>query len=219
MNSTFNADYADITDSVTPCQILSLNYAAQNQSDFPIRARGVGFGAAPTTAGGAGPGNVGLSFIVILPRTKEGLSALEKNLDTDQLATWIGKMTLNRMNVFLPKFKVEQSYDLNTGLQALGITDAFVNPFTHPNDPNSADFSGMNGVRQFFIAKAVHQTYLNVDEKGTEAAAATAIMVGAMGAGMPPKSVLFRADHPFLFIIRENSTGCILFLGRLASPP
>jgi len=206
MNRTMNADYADIPDSPTPLQILSLDYAAQED-----------FGDASNTGNSH---KVGFSLVVVLPRAYGDLPAIEKNLNADQLANWFSRLTPNRVNAFLPKFKITQSYDLNTGLQALGVTNAFVDPTTHPGDPSAADFSGMDGLHQLFIAKAVHQTYVSVDEKGTEAAAATVAMMGSLGlAAKPLPPVLFLADHPFLFLIRENSTGSILFVGRLASPP
>jgi serpin B len=100
----------------------------------------------------------------------------------------------------------------------MGIRDAFIDPVTHASDPNRADFSGMNGTRDLYISKAIHQTFLDLDENGTEAAAATAITM-RVGAAMQSPQIVFRADHPFLFMIRDDATGAILFMGRLADPP
>jgi serpin B len=102
----------------------------------------------------------------------------------------------------------------------MGIKNAFIDPISHPQDPSRADFSGMNNVRSLYISKAIHQTFVDVDERGTEAAAATGITMRVGAAPGPrPEPGVFRADHPFLFLIRDDATSSILFLGRLADPP
>jgi len=93
-------------------------------------------------------------------------------------------------------------------LRALGMQDAFVR--------GAADFSGIDGTRDLLISSVFHKAFIDVHEEGTEAAAATGVMVGITS--MPPPSKVFRADHPFLFIIREKATGSILFMGRLTEP-
>jgi serpin B len=94
-------------------------------------------------------------------------------------------------------------------LKSMGMIDAFV--------PNTADFSGMNGKRDLFISAVIHKAYVDVDEEGTEAAAATGVVVGITSFG-PEHIPVFRADHPFLFLIRDNLSGSILFIGRLMNP-
>jgi serpin B len=154
-------------------------------------------------------------MLVVLPRVAGDLGALEKALTAEQLAAWVEGMRPAWLRVFLPKFRLEARYDqLPVQLKEMGV----VNAFKDPRQPNGADFSGMNGATNLYISKVIHQTFVAVDEKGTEAAAATAVLM--RDAGMPPASPPeFRADHPFLFFIRENSTGSILFMGRLANPP
>ena len=149
-----------------------------------------------------------LSFIVLLPPTPDSLPALEKNLTAPQLAAWLAQLSSapEELRVSLPKFMLSEKYRLAENLQALGMTDAFAN----------ADFSGMDGNRDLVISAVIHQAYLDVNEQGTEAAAATAVVMGP--GGPPPQPILFVADHPFVFLIRDNATGSILFLGRLANP-
>jgi serpin B len=109
-------------------------------------------------------------------------------------------------NVTLPKFKMETRYLLKPELQALGMQNAF---------GPQADFSGITGDRSLLIDQVIHQTFVAVDEVGTEAAAATAVIMAESSA---PRMVEFRADHPFLFAIRDNRSGALHFLGRLAEP-
>ncbi len=116
--------------------------------------------------------------------------------------------------VSLPRFKITQEFELNSTLEGLGMKTAF--------DPNSADFSGMTGDKSLVISAAIHKAYIDVDENGTEAAAATAVMM-EMATAMPsqdapPPPIYFTADHPFLFLIRDNSSGAILFMGRVIDP-
>ena len=108
--------------------------------------------------------------------------------------------------IYLPKFEFDTKYTLNENLKALGMPTAF---------SSKADFSGMDGRKDLFISQVIHQAYVKVDEKGTEAAAATAVGLGATAA-RPTK--IFIADHPFIFIIQEKETGNILFMGRVIDP-
>jgi hypothetical protein len=181
-------------------QIVSLNYR-----DGPAARGGGGYENSP-----------GLSLIAILPKNADGLPAVIESLTADTLSNWIGKLTNTRTQLLLPKFTFTQRYSLIQTMQKMGIIKAFVDPVKDP--VNGADFSAMNGVRNLFISKAIHQTFVNVDEDGTEAAAATAISMGGGAAPRPPEAV-FRANHPFLFLIRDNATSSILFLGQLTNPP
>jgi serpin B len=149
-----------------------------------------------------------LSMLVLLPKKADGLAALENNLTTANLATWTQQMGLPEVSVYLPKFKMTCKFGLNDTLQSMGVTDAF--------NPGKADFSGMDGRRNLFISAAVHKAFVEVNEQGTEAAAATGMAMGMTA--LPMRPIEFRADHPFLFLIREKSTGSILFVGRVTNP-
>lgn len=150
----------------------------------------------------------GLSMLILLPRITEGLGPLEQSLSVKSVQAWRGRLRKRKVNIYLPKFKMTCQFRLDGKLRAMGMVDAFSLP--------PADFSGMTGTRDLFITAAIHKAYADVDEEGTEAAAGTA-MVAPRSGGIrwPPE---FRADHPFLFLIQENRTGSILFMGRVADP-
>jgi len=154
-----------------------------------------------------------LSMIVLLPDDPDGLPALEKSLTAASLNTWINSLSYEeRIIVTFPRFKITRQFELSSTLVSLGMKQVF--------ESGIADFSGITGDKSFSISAAIHKAYIDVDEEGTEAAAATAVMMvgAAMRPAPPPPPIVFRADHPFLFLIRENSTGAILFLGRLTDP-
>lgn len=146
-----------------------------------------------------------LSMVVLLPREADGLDHLEKELTAQKLATWLGSLHSQKVEVFLPKFRISSEFSLAKTLAAMGMPDAFIYP--------RADFSGMDGREDLYISAVAHQAYVEVNEKGAEAVAATAVMIGVGAA--PPRIAVFRADHPFLFLIRDNRNGSILFLGRV----
>ena len=106
----------------------------------------------------------------------------------------------------MPKFKVESEFSLKKELSAMGMPDAF----------NNADFSGMDGRTDLEIADVVHKSYVSVDEAGTEAAAATGVIMRLTA--MPAEPVKVTIDHPFIFLIRDIKTGAILFVGRILDP-
>jgi len=153
-----------------------------------------------------------LSMVVLLPNSVEGLTTLEKNLTTQNLNGWLEKLdkeNVQKVRLYLPKFKLETGYDLKDPLQKMGIKDAF--------EENIADFRGMGFPKKgdVWIGQIKHKAFVEVNEEGTEAAAATAVE-------MVTKSIhheqVFRADHPFLFIIRHNPSGSIVFMGRVVDP-
>jgi serine protease inhibitor len=165
-----------------------------------------------------------LSMVAIVPQAADGLTALESSLTSASIQSWVGKLQKRAVNVFLPKFKLKTAYTLNDTLKAMGMVRAFVNPAA---GPNGADFDGMCAIQnpaldqKLYIGLVVHKAFVAVDEKGTEAAAATAgpMRPGAMRRPhMVPFTPTFRADKPFVFLIRDRHTGCILFLGRMVSP-
>jgi serpin B len=146
-----------------------------------------------------------VSMIVLLPRERDGLADLETALTGDNLARWTGHLRERRVLVYFPTLKMSQGFRLENALTSMGMGDAF----------GAADFSGMDGSKGLFISAVLHKAYIDLDEEGTEAAAATAVVVSR---SLGPRPPAFRADHPFVFLIRENSTGSILFLGRFANP-
>jgi len=156
-----------------------------------------------------------LSMIVFLPKDIGGLPALEEALTASHMKQWLDQLKrVPEVIVTLPKFKMTRQFSLEGTLGAMGMTRAF--------DANAADFSGMTGNHELFISTVIHKAYIDVDEKGTEAAAATAvIMEGATAVPprfRPPPPPVFRADHPFVFLIRDNRSGGILFMGRVTDP-
>ena len=146
-----------------------------------------------------------VSMLILLPT--ENLESIEPNLTIEKLKDWKSQMQETKLgSIYLPKFEFDSKYSLNENLKALGMPTAF---------SSSADFSGMTEEEKLFISEVIHQAYVKVDEKGTEAAAATAVVMMASSAG--PRSI-FKADHPFIFIIQEKQTGNILFLGKVINP-
>ncbi len=151
-----------------------------------------------------------LSMLIVLPKDAAGLSKLERSLSSEQIGRWMADLRPRKVNVYLPKFKLESKFELRAALTALGMKLAFF---------DSADFSGMDGMRDLCISAVVHKAFVDVSEKGTEAAAASAVIMGRSGVPRPSqKPVDFRADHPFLFAVYDNQNGNILFLGRMINP-
>jgi serpin B len=150
----------------------------------------------------------GVSMIVLLPRKRDGLSGLEEKLTAKTLAEWTGAMKpVHDLAVTLPKFKMTTQFELNKVLQAMGMKDAF---------GPKADFSGMGGdPGLLYLTHVIHKAFVDVNEEGTEAAAATAVVASRAPGPVRPT---FRADHPFVFVIRDNKSGAILFIGRLVKP-
>jgi len=147
----------------------------------------------------------GLAMLVIVP---EDLVAFEATLDGAALDRIAASMDTVDVSVGLPRFSVETALDLGDTLAALGMPAAF--------DPGAADFSGMTTADRLYIGKVVHQANIDVDEKGTEAAAATAVAMAAGAAPGEPKVLL--ADQPFLYALRDMDSGAIVFLGRVTQP-
>ena len=149
-----------------------------------------------------------LSMTIFLPKETGGLAALEQSLTAEKLATWLSSLGEQEVIVALPKFKMTSEFSLAEVLKSMGMTDAF--------DEDKADFSGMSGKNDLFITAVLHKAFVEVNEEGTEAAAATGVVVGLTAA--PPRQPVFRADHPFLFLIRDLRSNSILFLGRVMDP-
>lgn len=148
-----------------------------------------------------------LSMLVLLPKEIGGLEKLEESLTLKTLDRWSANLRNREVIVYLPKFEMMFPFRVDDTLKSMGMIDAF--------DLNKADFSGMADSKELFIRAVLHKAFVAVDEQGTEAAAATAVVIQKRAMTSPP---VFRADHPFMFLIRENSTGSILFLGRMVNP-
>lgn len=147
------------------------------------------------------------SLIVLLPRSGFKLDDLERSLVEGRLERLLRKVKKNKVQIYLPRFRVQSSFDLRSALQAMGMVDAF---------DVRANFSGITIDKPFFIQAAVHATWIEVDEEGTEAVAASTMVTGTSSAA--DQAVTFNANHPYLFLIRDTQTDLILFLGRVADP-
>jgi len=151
----------------------------------------------------------GMAFDVLLPKTVTGLPGVEKSLAPESLAGWLGQLSSRNVQVSLPKFRAESEFSLVQALSSMGMPLAFT---------TQADFSGIDPEHGLAISAVVHKAFVDVSERGTEAAAATGIGIHATAMRMPEPAVVFRADHPFLFLIRDTRTGVVLFIGRLTNP-
>jgi serpin B len=148
-----------------------------------------------------------LSMVVLLPKKADNLAAVEKGLTPEALGKWLGQLREHEVEVFLPRIKVTAEFQLRPTLSAMGMPAAF---------EAGADLSGIDGGKgSLAISAVVHKAFVDVNEEGTEAAAATGITIEPTAVRIVP---VFRADHPFVFLIRDNRSGSILFLGRLSDP-
>ncbi|XP_076028371.1 leukocyte elastase inhibitor-like isoform X2 [Oratosquilla oratoria] len=150
-----------------------------------------------------------LSMIILLPKKKNGLAEMEKKLDNFNLFDISKKLTFNdKIKVSIPKFKLEETYeDLEKTLSKMGMTTLF---------DDRCDLSGISGEKDLVVTKVVHKSFVEVNEEGSEAAAATAVI---MSRCMVLPQDPFIADHPFLFFIMDQRSGLVLFTGRLTNPP
>lgn len=163
-----------------------------------------------------------LAMTVLLPRSVDGLPALEAMLSAGALDEWLARLQKRPVDAAMPRFRLETTEDLSAALQRLGMRRAFTNPL----DPGGAQFHGMcassDPVQQLFLGPVLHKAWVEVTEKGTEAAAATAVLGAAASAASPqpmiPFTPQFRADRPFLFLVRDTTSGAILFMGRMIDP-
>lgn len=147
-----------------------------------------------------------ISMLIFLPKEKDGLKNLEASLTAQNLEQWLPKWK-REVLVWVPKFRLTSQFMLADVLRSLGMTDAF---------SASADFSGMTGKKDLFVSAVIHKAFADVNEEGTEAAAATAVVMARSAA--VPSIPVFRADHPFIFLIHDKASGSILFLGRMMHP-
>jgi serpin B len=150
-----------------------------------------------------------MAMVILLP-DRENFAAFEDALDADQFAEIAASMTPGEVVLTLPRFEITSEFSLRDALTALGMTDAF--------DPALADFTGMADTDDdLYISAVIHKAFVKVDETGTEAAAATAVVVGVTSAPMEPPLDI-RVDHPFIYAIYDLDSRSILFLGRVLNP-
>jgi serpin B len=178
-------------------QVGELRHATLTAGDVPCAALELPY-AAP-----------GVAMIVILPDAVDGLARLEAKVDGALLDLALTHLGERRVDVALPRFTTTSAFSLGEALSGMGMPAAFAS--------GKADFSGMDDTRELFLGAVVHKAFVAVDEKGTEAAAATAVAMAGAGMPMDPP-VSFRADHPFLFVIADMTNRTILFMGRVTDP-
>jgi serpin B len=205
--SKFNKSATRVGDFHIPraqsVQVLFMNKEVQTQDGF-------GYFEDKTFRGLRMPykGN-DLSMVVFLPNSIDGLTSLEDAMSHDNLKQWLGRLRNEAIEISFPRIKATDEFELGKTLNMMGMHHAF---------SDDADFSGMTDKEKLQISKVIHQAYVGVDEEGTEAAAATAVAIslGALHGG--PHKNIFLADHPFIFLIQDNRTGSILFMGRIVDP-
>ena len=192
--------------SIAPGRTATVPFMSQNTSLPIIEQPGLRIAALPYEGGR-------LALVIVLPDDVGGLAAIERNLTAARVQEWLGELTRApqpALQITIPKFVLRGEYDLIPPCRSLGMRDAF--------QADRANFSGIDGgANSLYVSQARHRAFVELDERGTEAAAATAIELSLKGA--PPRPVRpFRADHPFLFMIVDRPTGSVLFMGRLVDP-
>lgn len=150
----------------------------------------------------------GMEMVLILP-DEGAFEAVEQGLTAEWFNGVLAGLNSQEVLLAMPKFRFEYTLELSEALMALGMPDAF---------SDRADFSGMTVEEALFISKVLHKAFIDLDEAGTEAAAATAVIMEAMAAPLPQEPVELRLDRPFLFAIRDSVTGSLLFVGRVLDP-
>jgi len=148
-----------------------------------------------------------LSMVVLLPEAG-GFEAFEHELQAQRVSDIISDLQQTRVSLTMPKFEFDSEFSLKDTLAGMGMPVAFT---------DDADFSGMTGKRELFISDIIHKAFVAVDEAGTEAAAATAVIIGVTSAPVEPP-VQVTINRPFIFLIRDIETGAILFVGRVLNP-
>ncbi|HRS52266.1 MAG TPA: serpin family protein [Candidatus Marinimicrobia bacterium] len=152
-------------------------------------------------------GEIGFSMTVILPNEGVNVDSIATIMTAESWAEWTSRLVETDLNVFLPKFKTEYEIGLIPVLRALGMIQAFT---------TQANFTKINPDGNLLISEVKHKTFVDVNEEGTEAAAVTVIGFGRTSAG--PQEIYFLVNRPFIFVLRENNTGTILFVGKIVNP-
>lgn len=151
-----------------------------------------------------------MSMIILLPKNGYNLSTVRNSFNNENLSSWQESFNETELDIYLPKFKIETTYGMVDYLQVLGMNKPF---------SDSADFSNITDEADLFISDVIHKAYIEVDEEGTEAAAATAVIMATTSVDPnQPERIEFRADQPFTFLIQQKTTGNILFMGNVINP-
>ena len=149
-----------------------------------------------------------LSMVILLPKDND-LSSIISTMDNSKYSELISSLSEENVDIYLPKFKIETSYSLKNYLKELGMSKSFT---------SDADFSGITGAKDLFIDEVLHKAFIDVNEEGTEAAAATAVVMKLTSTADGPTRFIFNCDHPFIYIIQHKETGTILFMGVVSNP-
>lgn len=149
-----------------------------------------------------------LSMVIFLPDKKSNVRQFEQRLNEESFSEWLNLMSKRKVQVYLPRFTMTWQNELVPVLKLMGMEEPF---------SGNADFSGMSGTKDFFISNVVHKAFVEVNEEGTEAAAATGVVMTRTSIDIE-SPVVFRADRPFVFVIKDNFSGSVLFMGRVAEP-
>jgi serpin B len=156
-------------------------------------------------------GNGCYNMLIILPNNSGDVNQLLNSVDGAMLSQINSGMTMQDVKLYLPRFQAEYSTSLNIPLPDLGMVNAF--------DPSAADFPNISSAMKLYISDVLHKTYVKVGEEGTEAAAVTAVIMSVTsGRGITDPGIVFRVDHPFIFLITEKNSGAILFAGKIVNP-
>ncbi len=150
-----------------------------------------------------------ISMVIILPKDSNDLSSVIDSITYEQLSQWLNALEQRHLDIYLPKFKIETTYSVGDYLKSMGMNQAFT---------PSADFSGITGGKDLYIDEVIHKAYIDVNEEGTEAAGATAVMMRLTSVQDEPPRVVFDCNHPFLYLIRHRETDTILFMGTIGDP-
>jgi len=153
-------------------------------------------------------GDAGFSMTILLPKPEVNIDSLTAQLNNETWNSWLGSFSEQEVNFYLPKFKLEYEISLNDILSALGMSIAF--------DQNRADFTKINSEGNLYISEVKHKTFVKVNEEGTEAAAVTSVEISLTSVG--ETGITMRINRPFIFAIRENHSGTILFIGKIVEP-
>jgi len=149
-----------------------------------------------------------ISMVIILPKVGK-FKTVENMMDEKKLQEWLKNAMKTKVKAYIPRFKFTQRFNLSKNLYDMGMEDAF--------NHAAADFSGIDGERGLYISKVIHKAFVEVNEEGTEAAAATAVIIDTKALVLT-EELVFKADHPFIFLIRDKETRSILFMGRVMDP-
>lgn len=148
-----------------------------------------------------------ISMLIVLPSDIRGISSIEQLINTELMEKWIMSFVNTTVKVSIPRFILSQHFELKKTLNKLGISDVF--------EAGLADLSGLSSVESLYVSHVIHKAHVHVNEKGTEATAASGVIMQKRSLDMYPE---FYADHPFLFIIYHRSSRAVLFIGRVTRP-